>query len=329
MHLSPNFSPHQDYYTTALNPFRLHTSKRYMKLLSLLFIALLFCLSGCEMPFYVAVPEHYAPTSFFGGDNTTIVLINQFNAENLGISNKKKTAAIKSGAYMAIDAAAKRLAQLPHVKTINLTDSTNFKVDTNSIKLIAQKYKATYVLVLKSYYADIVLDETTNNDYKTYSLVNFLLYESNGLYYKKLNGRGSDPQTKPQYMKMQFTGLYNQSALTPAPVNYSAAHGAQDALKAYFSYTQTHSRPMYDDDFLLPAIRQFQTSNYIKADSLLRPFIADSNRVRAGKAYYALAVVNEAKGDFGAAIDFARLALKIDGENEYAPGILGDLQQTE
>lgn len=185
------------------------------------------------------------------------------------------------------------------------------------------------MLVLKSYYADIVLDETTNNDYKTYALANFLLYENNGLYYKKLNGRGSDPLTKLQYMKTQSAGPYDQAGQAPAPINHSAAHAAQDALKEYFSYTLTHSRPMYDDDFLLPAIRQLQTSNYNMADSLLRPLLADGNRVRAGKAYYALAVVNEAKGNFAAAIDFARLALKMDPENEYATGILGDLQQIQ
>lgn len=298
-----------------------------MKRLSLLFISILFCLAGCEMPLYVAVPTAFEPTSFFNQDSTTIVVINQFNADSIGISNKKKISAIRSGAYMAISAAGKRLAQLPHVKTINLTDSAGFKADTGSVKLIAKKYRAAYVLVLKSYYADIVIDENSNNDYKTYSIANFLLYENNGLYYKKLNGTGQDHQTKQQYMKMLSTGLYDQSAQSPAPVNYSAVRAGQDALKAYFSYTLTHNRPMYDDDFLLPAIRQIQTSNYAKADSLLRPLIKDGNRVRAGKAYYALAVVKEAKGDFGAAIDFARLALKMDSENEYAPAILDDLLQ--
>lgn len=303
-----------------------------MKPLSLLFIGILFGLSACQTPFYVSVPLKYAPTSYFKKDTTTIVVINRFDMDNLKIDSKQKLSAMKAGALTAIKAVTMKLGSLRHIKTICLADTAGFKTDTGSIKTIAQKYKADYVLALTSYDSGVTTSSTPSPtiSYDIYASVNFLLYEGNCVYYKKLNGTARNPETNEQYTALTTAGFYNQNATqNGAPVNSAVGLAAQDALKEYFPYTVTYKRPMYDDDFLLPAIRQIQTSNYAKADSILRPFIRDSNRVRAGKAYYALAVVKEAKGDFGVAIDLARLALKMDSENEYAPALLDDLQQVE
>jgi len=300
-----------------------------MKLLSPLLIIALFFLVSCETPLYVSVPVEYTPRAYFSKDTTTIAIINQFDADALKIGNKKKLAAIKAGAYTAIKSAGMQLSQLQHVKTINLADSADFKPSTDSVKLIVEKYKANYVLVLKNFNAGIGISDINNytTSYDTNVGVNFLLYESNGIYYKKLNGVANDPKSDEPYM-----GLLAAIVLQPTvgrnkvAVNQSAEHAVQNALQDYFPYTISHNRPLYNDDFLMPAVKEILAQNFDKADGLLQPFLQDKDKHHASKGAYNLAVVYEAEGDIDAAMDLAQQALTLDNTNRFAADLLRDLQ---
>ncbi len=300
-----------------------------MKLLSPLLVIALFFLVSCETPLYVSVPVEYTPRAYFKTDTTTIAIINQFDADALKIGNKKKLAAIKAGAYTATKSAGMQLNQLQHVKTINLVDSADLKPNTDSVKLIAEKYKANYVLVLKNFNAGIGISDINNytTSYGTNVSVNFLLYESNGIYYKKLNGVANDPKSDEPYM-----GLLAAIVLQPTvgrnkvAINQSAEHAVQNALQDYFPYTITHSRPLHNDDFLMPAVKEILAQNFDKADSLLQPFLQDKDKQHASKAAYNLAVVYEAEGDIDAAADLAQQALTLNSDNRFAADLLRDLQ---
>lgn len=300
-----------------------------MKLLSPLLVIALFFLASCGAPLYVSVPVEYTPRAYFGKDTTTIAIINQFDADALKIGNKRKLAAIKAGAFTATKSAGALLSQLQHVRTINLVDSTDFKPNNDSVKLIAEKYKANYVLVLKNFSAGIGISDINNytTSYNTNVGVNFLLYESNGVYYKKLNGAANDPKSDEPYM-----GLLASIVLQPTvgrnkvAVNSSAEHAVQNALQDYFPYTITHNRPLYNDDFLMPAVKEILAQNLEKADSLLQPFLQDKDKQRASKAAYNLAVVYEAEGNIAAAIDLVQQALALNNQNSFAAEIQGELQ---
>jgi len=300
-----------------------------MKLLSPLFVIVMFFLVSCETPLYVSVPVEYTPRAYFSKDSTTIAIINQFDADALKIGNKRKLAAIKAGAYTATKSAGVLLNQLQHVKTISLVDSADFKPNIDSVKLIAEKYKANYVLVLKNFNAGIGISDINNytTSYDTNVGVNFLLYESNGVYYKKLNGAANDPKSDEPYM-----GLLAAIVLQPTvgrnkvAINSSTEHAVQNAFQDYFPYTITHNRPLYNDDFLMPAVKEILAQNFDKADSLLQPFLQDKDKQRASKAAYNLAVVYEAEGDIDAAMDMAQQALTLNNQNRFAAEIQVNLQ---
>jgi hypothetical protein len=291
-------------------------------------IIIVLFFSACEVPMYVTVPVEYTPHSYFGKDTTTIVIVNGFNADALGIANKRKLAAIKAGAYTAIKSAGMQLGQLQHVKTINLVDSVGFKVNTDSVKLLAQKYKANYVLLLKKFSAGIDMGmDGSSTFYSTNVSVNFLLYDSGGVYYKKLDGTANDPKSDQPYM-----GLLAAIALQPtvgrnkAAINTSAEHAVQNALQEYFPYTIAHDRPLYNDDFLKPAVAEILAGNFDKAGNLLEQFVQDKNPEIVSKASYNMAVVYEAEGDIGAAIALAKQSSD-KHHNEFATAILYDLKQ--
>ena len=300
-----------------------------MKLLSPILIALLFLFASCETPLYVSVPVEYTPHSYFRKDTTTIVVINRFDADALKTGSKKKLAVFKAGAFTAIKSAARQLGQLKHVKTINLADSTDFKANTDSIKLIARNYKADYVLALTNFSAGIDMSESDGSAtfYSSNVSVNFLLYEHNGIYYKKLNGAANDPMAdKLSNNLLAVIALEPAVGRNKATVNTSAEHAVQNALREYIPYAITHHRPLYNDRFLMPAVNEIVAHNFEKADSLLQPFLQDKNIERASKAAYNLSVVYEAEGNIGAAINAAQQSSDWF-YNEYATAILYDLQQ--
>ncbi len=269
-----------------------------MKLLSPLLFVALFFLAGCETTQYVSVPVEYSPRSYFSKDSTTIVVINQFDVKGLHISNKRKLAAIWAGAYTALKTAKNQLAQLPKMRVITLVDSGSMKVNSDSVKFIAKKYKATYVLSLKSFAATIDMDEPgySSTFYDTNVSVGFFMYESNGIYYKKLIGVAVDP--KPDKLS---EGLLASISVNPSlganrtAITATAAHAAQNALGDYFPYKIVHKRPLYTDKFLILAVQQILAQNFEKADTLLRPFLQDKVKERKSKAAYNLAVALEAQ----------------------------------
>jgi len=300
-----------------------------MKLLSpVLFIALFF-LASCETAVYVSVPVEYSPRTYFPKDSITVVVINQFDVNKSNVNNKKKRAAIWAGAYTAIKTAKGQLEQLKQIKVINLVDSGDMKVNADSVKLIARQYKAKYVLALKNFTAGIDMDEPGSSPtfYTTNVSVNFLLYQSNGIYYKKLSGAANDP--KPDKLSESLLASISvQPSLgaNKTAITATAAHAAQNALGEYFPYKIVHNRPLYTDKFLMPAVKEIQAQNFEKADTLLRPFLKDKVKEHISKAAYNLAVAYEARGYIEDAIDMARLSSNTN-YNEYATAILYDLKQ--
>ncbi|ASU32942.1 hypothetical protein MuYL_1042 [Mucilaginibacter xinganensis] len=275
------------------------------------------------------MPVDYTAKLNFRPDSTIIVLINQFDVTQAKVNNKKKLDVIKSGAAAAINYAGLELGSLPHVKVINLVDSLNLPVNTDSVKLIAAKNKANYVMALKGFSADIGLSEISNNTsyYNTNTTVNFVLYENNGIYYRKLDGKSVDPQSEQPYMGLIPTLLIHPTIKgNKQSIKTSAEHATENALQDYFPYTITHNRPLYNDAIFLPAIKEIQSGNLKKADSLLQPFLQDKNPQIASKAAYNLAVVYESEGDIDSALDLAQQSSD-KYKNEFATLILADLKE--
>jgi tetratricopeptide (TPR) repeat protein len=298
---------------------------KFLKFAAFAFIALW---SACSVPQYVNVPVSYNPKYYFNPDSTTIAVINQFDVGQAKISNKKTVAVLKAGAYTAIRYAADRLSMLPHVKIINLVDSAAFNVNADSVKTLALKYGAHYVLALKSFDANIDLSEVQNKTayYNTTASVDFILYESNGIYYKKLKGMTNDAQSETEYQGFVMSLLIHPTVKGNKPaINAAAQHAAQDALRDYFPYTISHNRPLYNDDFLQPGVKAIVSGNYDKADSLLQPWLKHANPQMAGKAAYNLSVVYEFMGDIDSAMDMAQLSLD-KFNNQFAVAILAELK---
>ncbi|WP_428329940.1 DUF6340 family protein [Mucilaginibacter sp.] len=302
-----------------------------MKLLKPGCLILLLFLSACGLAQLVTVPVpvDYTAKITFSRDSTTILIINQFDSNTLNISNKKKLDVFTAGAFTAARTAENSFNTLRHVKVINMVDSVAFKVNPDSVKTLALKYHADYVLVLKNFAAKIGLTEVAGGTayYDINAEVDFMLYESNGLFYKKLKGTVDDPQSdRPDVgllgnLLIHPTVKGNKSAFTSA-----ATHAAQNALQDYFPYTITHDRPLYNDDYLKPAVKQILAGNLNKADSLLTPLTHDVNPEIAGKSAYNLAVVYEAKGNIEGAIDMAQQSSD-KKKSDYATAILADLKQ--
>lgn len=300
-----------------------------MKLLKLACIILLLFLSACTAPLYVAVPVDYTAKLNLRSDSTTIVLINQFDISQAKITNLKKLNVIKAGAAAAIKFAGLEFSSLPHVKVINLVDSVAVNVNTDSIKLIAQKHNAHYVLALKSFTADIGLSgiENYTSYYNTNTAVDFVLYESNGIYHRDLKGTAVDAQSEQPYFGLLPTLLIHPTVKgNKQSIKTSAEHATENALQDYFPYTITHNRPLYNDAIFLPAIKEIQSGNLNKADSLLQPFLQDKIPQIASKAAYNLAVVYESEGDIDSAIDLAQQSSD-KYRNDFATAILADLKE--
>jgi len=194
---------------------------------------------------------------------------------------------------------------------------------------LALQYHANYVLVLKSFTADISLADYDNTAmyYNTNASVDFLLYEANGIYYKKLNGTANDPNADQPYINL-FAALIIHPTVkgNKTAIKIAAEHATQDALQDYLPYSVTHQRPLYTDDYLQPAVKEISNRNYNEADSLLQPLIKNSNAEIAGKAMYNLAVIYEAEGDIAGATDMAKQsAAKF--KDDYAEWFIAALKE--
>ena len=283
------------------------------KLLCLLFIAVL---TSCGTAKYATVPVsvNYSAKLALTQDSTHILIINRLVYDSTKITNKKKLAVLRGGAYSATLAAENELKQLKGVRVTNLVDSIPFVANTDSIKQLAASHHAAYILALDNFTADIVLDQIDGSGdertayYNTKAEVNFTLYESNGLYFKKLRGMANDPQSEGAY-----GGFLGELLFAPGikgnkfAVNSAARNTVLDALKDYLPYAVTNNRPLYNEgDELQSAVKQIQAGRFDMAYKILNPLIDSAGVQLASKAAYNLAVVYEAQGDIEAALELAR-----------------------
>ncbi len=301
-----------------------------MKSFKLIFIAsvLISLLSSCyTQQQFVTIPVSYTPKLSFA-PQSTILLINKYDNSKMNAKEVKKIPVLNAGAYTAIKYAEKQLRELPNVKVISAIDSVHFVADTDSVKSLAAKYKANYILVLKDFKADVVADTDPNTPpgYNTVAEVSFMLYQPDGIYFKKLNGKGFVPLNygiEPG----SFASLFARPSVKGSKISIVPASqfAAQDALQDYLPYEFSHNRPLFDDAVFQPAIKEILASNFEKADTLLKPFLESKDPLIVCKAAYNLAVVYEGEGDIGLAIDMAKLSLtKVS--NTYATWILSDLK---
>jgi tetratricopeptide (TPR) repeat protein len=301
-----------------------------MKILKPILIILALFLYGCSVSQFAVVKVSYNPKLSFKPDSNTILLINQFDYTKLQANDPKDLNVLKTGVFTAIKYAEVHLKQLPNVKVINIVDSATLSMNTDSIKPLALKYHSDYVLALNDFSAAVDLTGLKAIDPQYYSInanVNFTLYESNGIFYKKLNGIADDHQDEGEGMALAADMISRPNIKgNKGAVLTAIEHAAQDALKDYLIFSVTHKRPLYNDAWLQPAVKEILAGNFNKADSLLQPFLKNTNMQVIAKAAYNLAVVYEAEGDIDMAIEVAQLSLD-KFNNEYAAAILADLKE--
>jgi tetratricopeptide (TPR) repeat protein len=300
-----------------------------LKPFTLIFILLAACLVSCHVEQSLMVPVDYAPKLTLGHDTTTVLLVNRFSADSLKINNKRKLGVLKGAAYTAIVSAAKQLKLLHGVNAINLADSVNFVADTDSVKQLAANYKAKYVLTLDNFSANINEEVVDNNSvYSTVVYADFTLYESNGVYSKKLSGKTNDFHSEEPYYGIVASLLFHPTIKGNAySINKSAGNAAIDALKDYLPSTVTNNRPLYDNnDSLKVAVIHIKAGDYDKAFHILNALIDAPDMKLASCAAYNLAVVYEAQGDIEAALEVAKISDE-KKPNWYAKTIIADLQK--
>ncbi|WP_419699569.1 DUF6340 family protein [Mucilaginibacter sp. NFX135] len=285
-----------------------------MKLFKLICILFIAGLTSCNVVQYATVPVSYAPKLVFRTDTARILVVNKLTFDSTRI-NKRKIIALKAAAYSAIKGAEKELKLLPGVKVSNLIDSVTFSANKDSVKHLAAKYKANYVLTLDSFNAGLVLDNVQYDGnaqiayYSTKANVAFTLYESNGIFFKKLKGVATEPQD----------GRYGYS------IDGAARNAALDALKDYLPYTITNYRPLYNqNDLLASSVKQILAGRFDLAFKILNPLIDGADAKLASRAAYNLAVVYEAQGDIDEALALAKLSNQKQ-QNNYATTLIAAL----
>lgn len=299
-----------------------------MKILKIAGLILVTFLSACEVTRFVPVQVEYSARALFRPDSTSILLVNQFDLSHQTRYNKRQLSVVKSGVTASVKYAQAQLMQLSNVKITNLVDTTGFVINKDSVKDLALKYHADYVLALQSFGAGIDLSAM---DYSTVSYnsnveVHYKLFANGGVMYKSLDGSVNQALTDLPNM-----GFFGNLIMTPGiggnrkSIVSLAEQATQMALQDYLPYTITHSRPIYNDDWLQPAIQQIYAGNFEKADTLIKPFLKDPNVKTVSKAAYMLAIVYEAEGDVNLAIDLAQQSWD-KFNNVYAEAILNDLK---
>ena len=285
-----------------------------MKLFKLICILFIVGLTSCNVVQYATVPVDYAPKLVFKTDTARILVVNRVTFDSTRM-NKRKIMALKAAAYSAITGAEKELKLLPGVKISSLVDSVSFSANKDSVKHLAAKYKANYVLTLDSFNAGLVLDNVQYDGnaqiayYSTKASVTFTLYESNGIFFKKLKGLATEPQD----------GRFGYS------IDGAARNAALDALKDYLPYTITNYRPLYNQsDQLALSVRQILAGRFDIAFKILNPIIDGPDPKQASRAAYNLAVVYEAQGDIDEALELAKLSNQKQ-QNDYATTLIAAL----
>jgi len=299
-----------------------------MKLLKPIFAAIFAFVTTCATAQSVDVSVNYAAKYFLKPDTNTVVVINQFNPTQLG-GNKKTVAVLKEAVYAAISHAAFQLGVLPHTRIINMVDSVALTPNTDSIKQIAAKYHANYVLALKNFFAEITLFELGSNEttYNTNATADFMLYEDNGIFYRKLSGKAEDPLEQTVNAGIIASLIFQPTIKGHKDeVKAAAQHAAENALQDFFPFYITHTRPLFDDKFLRPINKEIIAGNFDKADSLLQPYLVDPDVKIASKAAYTLAIIYESENNLEDATDMAEES-NSKNKNSYATAMLADLKE--
>ncbi len=108
-------------------------------------------------------------------------------------------------------------------------------------------------------------------------------------------------------------------------IDTSAQNATIDALKNYLYSSISHDRPLYNDHFLMDAVKKMYAGDMDAAIALLKPLLQHKNTKKASKAAYNLAVAYESKGDIETAETMAQLSIT-KFNNQYATAILEDLK---
>nr|WP_255496160.1 DUF6340 family protein [Mucilaginibacter sp. FT3.2] len=231
-------------------------------------------------------------------------------------------------AVTSLQTAANQLKYLKGVHVINLVDTVNNKINTDSVKFLAAAHKASYVLVLNDIVAGIYPQTSYYNGvastyYTTKMKASLSLYESNGIYSKKLVGMAEVAQDEG-YSSMFSRPSYRSSI----PAMTTATQDATlDALKDYLPYSIANERPLYaDNDALGTSVGQIKLGKFNMAFKILNPLIDGTDAKLASKAAYNLAVVYEAQGDIDEALKTAKLSNQ-KYSNDFAKALIVDLMK--
>ncbi|MCR8561755.1 hypothetical protein KXD93_29130 [Mucilaginibacter sp. BJC16-A38] len=277
----------------------------------------------------VDVTVSYAAKYRLRPDTNTIVLVNKFDISSLKVSNKKALAVMKEAAYAAIRHGGFQLGELPHTRIINVVDSVGLTVNTDSIKQTAAKYHANYVLALTNFSAKITVGEISDygTSYNSSLVTNFMLYEDNGVFFRKLNGTAEDPIEQQLNAGLIMSLIFQPTIKgNKMAIRVSAEHASENAMQDFFPYTLTHTRPLFNDKFLRPINQEIMNGNFEKADSLLQPYLKDIDAKVASRAAYTLAIVYESENNLEDATDMANES-NTKNKNGYAEAMLADLKE--
>jgi tetratricopeptide (TPR) repeat protein len=286
---------------------RLFNSK-LSRQLTIGYLSFTVLLTSCGVTQYVAVPVDYAPKLRFYPDSVHVLIVSRLVFDSTKTS-KRHLKFVKGAAFAAIKGMQEQLHLLPGVKVTSLVDSVTFRSITDSAKQLAMRYKSNYVLTFNSFDYKVVLDQFQYENnvpiayYNLRTSVGFTLYESNGVYFKKLKGSAEEPADNSG----------DESAL---PV--TAREAELDAIKDYLPFTITNNRPLYDQGVpLAQSITQIQKGRFDLAFKILNPLIDGTDKKLAGMAAYNLAVVYEAQGDIEEALELAKISNE-KWQNDYA-----------
>jgi tetratricopeptide (TPR) repeat protein len=295
---------------------RLFNSK-ISNLLTIGYISCSVLLTSCGVTQYVAVPVDYAPKLRFYPDTVHILIVSRLVFDS-NKTSKRHLKIVKDAAFAAVKGMQEQLNLLPGVKVTSLVDSVNFRPITDSAKQLAIRYKSNYVLTFNSFAYKIVLDQFQYENnipiayYNLRTSVEFTLYESNGVYFKKLKGSAEE--------RADNSG--DESAL---PV--TAREAGLDAIKDYLAFTITNNRPLYGQGVpLAQSITQIQKGRFDLAFNILNPLIDGTNKKLGGMAAYNLAVVYEAQGDMEEALELAKISNE-KWQNDFAKLIITALMK--
>lgn len=296
------------------------------------FILIIAFLTSCNVAQYVTVPVNYGPKMGFRHDSTTIVVINRYKPDSIKIRDQRRLTVLKKMAVTSLQTAATQLKYLRGVRIINIVDSLNYAVNTDSVKFLASKYGAHYVLALNDITAGIYAENSYYNGnvstYYTTKVKTILnLYENNGLYSKRLSGMAEVPQD--EVYSGGFAALfYRPSYRSSIPTLTIATQNATlDALKDYLPFSISNERPLYTDgEALQSSAALIKAGKFDLAFKILNPLIDGADVKLASKAAYNLAVVYEAQGDIEEALKTAKLS-NDKRRSEMAQALIADLMK--